>query len=157
MIPASKIKKASGGGNNPEAAGPNDFVGDLPCPQVPAPTAFTERYSEVEEVANEQGVDLAAKVQAMTIADNPGLKVPGVSLAQPPMSAPMPGTLVVSLSDSSSSSSSSEAEPPAEDAAAAKAALTMAKAAASAVAPQDAIEAARMAAQAATEHMKMID
>ena len=86
-------------------------------------------------------MDLAAKVQAMTIADNPGLLVPVVSAVQPPVPIPLAGTTAVSLSDSDSSSSASETGPPAEDAAAAKAA----------------IEAARVAAQAATERMTMID
>ena len=143
LIPASKVKVASGGGDNPEAAGPDAFVGDIPFQQVPAPTAFTERYLEVDKVADKPEVDLAAKVQGMTFEDNPGLRDPVVDLTQPPTPALTPGTTAVDLSGSSSSSSSSETGSPI--------------AGPTAAAGSEALEAARAAARAATAQMQEID
>ena len=108
LIPATKRKLDSGGRNNPETVVP-EVVGDIPFQQAPAPTAFTERYLEVDAAAKSE-VDLAAKVQSMSLEDNPGLPVPVADLTRSPTPAPTPGTTVVNLEEGSSSSSSSETE-----------------------------------------------
>ena len=51
LIPARKRDLGSGGGSNPETAA-TEFVGEIPDQQVPVPTAFTERYLEVDKVAD---------------------------------------------------------------------------------------------------------
>ena len=141
LIPATKRKLDSGGRNNPEAVVP-EVVGDIPFQQAPAPTAFTERYLEVDAAAKNE-VDLAAKVQSMSLEDNPGLQVPVVDLTRSPTPALTPGTTAVNLEESSSSSSSSEMEVP--------------TAGPTAAAAGEALEAARAAARAATAQMQEID
>ena len=135
LIPATKRKLDT------EAAVP-EVVGDIPFQQAPAPTAFTERYLEVDAAAKNE-VDLAAKVQSMSLEDNPGLQVPVVDLTRSPTPALTPGTTAVNLEESSSSSSSSEMEVP--------------TAGPTAAAAGEALEAARAAARAATAQMQEID
>ena len=91
----------------------------IPCQHAPAPTAYTERFQEVDK-AEKTGEDLAEKVMAMSLEDNPGVEV-----LQSPSAV---GIAHVSLS-SSSSSSDGESEVITADplAAAATAALTAAR------------------------------
>jgi hypothetical protein len=156
----------SGGGNNPEAATiePVDLV---PPQSVPVPTAFTERFNEVEKVADKAGVDLPTKLLAMTCEDNPTLVVPEASPAVSPQQPP-PGTTAVDLSETSSSSSSTSDSPAPigrqvdPDSSAAAAALKLAKAAslaepaavATVEALAEALGQARAAARAATQQLQ---
>jgi hypothetical protein len=141
LIPASKRDLGSGGRNNPETAA-TEHVGEVRFQHVPVPTAFTERYGEVDKVADKPNFDLTSKLLNMTLEDNPNLIVPLASeqLAPPP-AAPRTGTTAVDLEDSdsssaksvhssSSSSSTSDAAVPSEDpsAVAAVAALELARA-----------------------------
>ena len=141
LIPASKRNLGSGGRNNPETAA-TEYVGEVRFQHVPVPTAFTERYGEVDKVADKPNFDLTSKLLNMTLEDNPNLIVPLASeqLAPPP-AAPRTGTTAVDLEDSdsssaksvhssSSSSSTSDAAVPSEDpsAVAAVAALELARA-----------------------------
>ncbi len=84
LIPASKLKVATGdGGRTSEVAGPSAnttgedaFDSYIPYQQAPAPTAFTERFQEVDKMAEKSGEDVAEKVRGMTLEENPGLTVP---------------------------------------------------------------------------------
>ena len=175
LIPAVKRNLDSGGRNNPETAA-TEFVGEIPFQQVPVPTAFTERYLEVEKAADKSDLDLPSKLLNMVLEDNPDLKVPEASVAQPSTPAPRSGTTAVDLEpdsespvssksgrSSSCSSSTSDTSVPIVDltAAAATAALELAKAATraepTAVAAVDALELSRAAARAATLLMQEYD
>ena len=174
LIPASKRNLGSGGRNNPETAA-TEYVGEVRFQHIPLPTAFTERYGEVDKVADKPNFDLASKLLNMALEDNPDLKVPLTSKQPvPPPAAPRTGTTAVDLEDSdssspksvrssSSSSSTSDAAVPSEDpsAAAAVAALKLAKAVTraepAAVATVAALEQAWAAARAATAQMQEID
>ena len=90
----------------------------IPCQHAPAPTAYTERFQEVDK-AEKTGEDLAEKVMAMSLEDNPGVEV-----SHSPSAV---GIAHVSLSSSSSSDSESELIAADPLAAAATAALTAAR------------------------------
>ena len=145
LIPARKRDLGSGGRSNPETAA-TECVGEVRFQRVPVPTAFTERYGEVDAVANKPDCDLPSKLLTMTLEDNPNLTVPATSeQLVPPPAAPRTGTTAVDLEpdspdsdsssvksvhSSSSSSSTSDAADPFEDpsAVAAVAALELARA-----------------------------
>ena len=174
LIPASKRDLGSGGRNNPETAA-TEYVGEVRFQHVPVPTAFTERYGEVDKVADKLNFDLTSKLLNMTLEDNPNLTVSATSeQLVPPPTAPRTGTTAVDLvpdspvsvkssHSSSSSSSTSDAAVPFEDpsAVAAVAALELARAVTraepAAVATVAALEQARAAAQAATAQMQELD
>ena len=173
LIPAVKGNLGSGGRNNPETAA-TEFVGEIPFQHVPVPTAFTERYLEVEKAADKSGLSLPSKLLDMALEDNPALTVSMASVAQPSTPAPRTGTTAVDLEpdspvsimssrSSSSSSSTSDTSVPTVDlaAAAATAALELAKAATraepTAVDAVAALELSRAAARAATAQKQELD
>ena len=149
MIPETRY---GSGRKIPEAANPDEYVDKQPRPSVPAPTVFTSRFAEVEAAANVQGLDLASKVQNMTVEDNPGLLV--LEASPMPAQTPMAGTTIISLSESSSSS---ETESPSAEIAAIAAEAIAAPSAEIAAIAAEAIAAAREKAQADTEKMEIID
>ena len=116
LTAATKVRErfAGSGRNTSEAAeaAPEPMI---PPQAVPVPTAFTERFQEVEKATAE--TDLAEKVQAMTLEDNPGLKLP-IDLTTSPAEVPAPappagtgvpsGTIGVELSSSDSDTSDSD-------------------------------------------------
>ena len=149
MIPETRY---GSGRKIPEAANPDAYVDEQPRPSVPAPTVFTSRFAEVEKAAKVRELDLASKVQDMTVEDNPGLLV--LEASPVPVQTPMAGTTIISLSDTSSSS---ETESPSAEVAVIAAEAIAAPSAEIAAIAAEAIAAVREKAQADTEKMEVID
>ena len=131
--------------------------------QMPVPTAYAgDRFESIAKAADAATAEeLAERVEAMTISENPQLAKPiNIDLTQPEAPAPPSGTGVptarVSLS-SSSSSSTSDIEELLYDPAAAAALTEAAKEALAAASTETAEEALAAAKRAATEQMEQID